>query len=413
MKLLFLTISLFLSPSLVRKPALDTSLQDYSIYTTTYEIGGTNQIGSQMISKYFDSNINIFKEDDLYFLSLTLLDNQALTDLNMSVSEFKSGVKEESSGKKTTYTMTLSKEDIQKEISLSGKVNKMGMNVSFSIKPNFDNLLLTDDKIDENIEFPARFVPELNLDGIGDIETTLNSYYKIPSSKASFNNQDLDVSVSVKAPSGEDVEINDGKIHVTELGLYSISFIASTNLYKTNLGNDSYAKETITLKSNASETSLVKVVDVNETLPKDYIVQCQRISSGSTYDKISSLLKDASSNFEVTNIELMNSTGETLTLEKDIQCYVQTNPNYDRNKVKVYHLEGDNLQFISSTSYGRYVRFEDKKMGTYVILVEGVTKSINLPLVISLSVIGVALIIFAIVFFVIFFIKKKKKLKSN
>lgn len=386
-------------------------LSDYSIYTASYEIGGTNQIGKQMIGKYFDSRAKIFKEDDLYFLSLTLLDNQALTDLNLSVSSLKSGVKEEIDGKKTVYTMTLSYEDIKKEIFVSGNVNKMGMDVSFSIKPDFTSLELTSEKVDEIEEYPARFVPELHFDSLGDIETTLNSYYMIPNVKGFFDGKDLPVEVKVTSPSGEEVQIEENKIHVSELGDYSLAYKTSTDEYKTNLGNDSYALETISLKSNALESDLVKVNDINHVLPEGTIVQCQRIHSGSTYEKISSLLENVSDHYEITDISLIDQNGDKLNLSGTIQCLVNTNPNYNRNKVKVALALDDKLEPVSSENYGRYIRFESQKMGTYVIYVEGVKSSVNLSLLITLSVVGGVLVLALILFLVIFLLRKKKRMQ--
>ncbi len=408
MKFLFLAFSLFVPFSPIKK-AEEIPLSDYSIYTASYEIGGTNQIGKQMIGKYFDSTARIFKEDDLYFLSLTLLDNQALTNLNLSVSSLKSGVKVEVDGKKTVYTMTLSYEDIKKEISVSGNVNKMGMDVSFSIKPDFSSLELTSEKVDETIEYPAQFVPELHFDSFGDIETTLNSYYMIPNVKGFFDGKDLPVEVEVTSPSGEEVQIEENKIHVSELGDYSLAYKTSISEYKTNLGNDSYALETITLKSNAQESDLVKVNDINHVLPEGTIVQCQRIHSGSTYEKISFLLENISDHYEVTDISLMDQNGDKLNLSGTIQCLINTNPNYDRNKVKVALVLDDKLEPVSSENYGRYIRFESQRMGTYVIYVEGVKSSVNLPLLITLSFVGGVLVLALILFLILFRLRKKKK----
>jgi hypothetical protein len=411
MKALFLFLPLVLSFSNNLKFAKSSSLtmQDYSVYTTDYEIGGTNQIGNQMISKYFDSQAKVFKENDLYFLSITLLDNQALSDMDISVSDKKSGILEEVNGKKSTYTITLSYEDLDSEISLSGNVAKMGMSVSFTIHPNITSFVLTDEKVDEKKEYPARFVPELSLDEVGSVETVLDSYYHIPSSKATFEDKEIPVSVSVTSPSGENVAISEDKIRVEEIGEYTISFKASVSDYKTNLGNDSYALETITLKSNALSSGMVKIKDENNVLPSDYIVQCQRIQSGSTYDKVSRILEKVSDNYEITNIALMDKNGEDIHLNGEIECYIQTDPNYDRNKLKVYYLNGDNLELVTSSGYGRYVRFASSRMGTYVVLMEGVKTTVNLPLILSLSIGGTIALIALVVFLILFLIRRKKK----
>ncbi len=408
MKILFLVFS-FLLPYVPVKKAMETPLTDYSIYHASYEINGTNQIGKQMIGKYFDPTAKVFKEDDLYFFSLTLLDNQALTNLDLSISSLKSGIKEEVEGKKTVYTMTLSGEDIEKEISVSGRVDKMGMDVSFSIKMDVSSLEMTSEKIDETIEYPARFVPELCFDSLGDIQTTLNSYYTIPQAKGSFDNHELPVDVLVTSPSGENVSISENKIHVRELGDYRLEFKTSTKEYKTNLGNDSFAIETITLTSNAVSSDLVKVDDINNVLPDGAIVQCQRINSGTTYEKISSLLENVSDHYEITDISLMNQNGDELVLEQPIQCLINTNPNYDRNKVKVALLSDETLEVVSAENFGRYIRFQSKKMGTYVVYVEGLKGTVNLPLILTFSILGGVLLVALIVFLVLLLLRKKKK----
>lgn len=410
MNLFFLTFSLLLSFSPVKKVNQISTISDFSIYKTTYSIGGTNQIGSQMISKYFENEVEVFKENDLYFLSLTLLDNQALSDLNISVSTLKSGILEEINGKQTTYTITLSEEDIQKDIAISGNVAKMAKQVSFTLKADIDNLTNTNEKVSEEKEYPARFVPELQFDFNGEVETTLNSYYKLPEANATFDNQNIPVNINVASPNGNEVEIDENnRIQVNELGTYSIDYFASTSLYKTNLGNDSFVKETINLICNSSINSMVKIVDINNILPKDYVIQCQRIESGINFDKIADLLSGKSENFEVTNISLLNSNGEDINLNDNIEFRVVTNPNYDRNKVKVYYYNEDNLELVSSKGYGRYVSFENSKVGIYVILIEGVKEAFNLPLIITLSIIGLVVIIALIVSVVIWILKKKHK----
>ncbi len=231
----------------------------------------------------------------------------------------------------------------------------------------------------------------------------------IPNVKGFFDGKDLPVEVKVTSPSGEEVQIEENKIRVSELGDYSLAYKTSISEYKTNLGNDSYALETITLKSNAQESDLVKVNDINHVLPEGTIVQCQRIHSGSTYEKISSLLENISDHYEVTDISLMDQNGDKLNLSGTIQCLINTNPNYDRNKVKVAFVLDDKLEPVSSESYGRYIRFESQKTGTYVIYVEGVKSSVNLPLLITLSFVGGVLVLALILFLILFRLRKKKK----
>ncbi len=51
-------------------------------------------------------------------------------------------------------------------------------------------------------------------------------------------------------------------------------------------------------------------------------------------------------------------------------------------------------------------------MGTYVVLIEGIGDKINLPLIISFSMVGIILILDLITFLAIFFPKKKEEKDS-
>ena len=91
--IVFVIISLFMIVifSNINSKA-DSTIEQNSIYTTSYEIGGTNSIGAGMIGKYFDSNVEVSNINDIYLVSITLLDNNALTNLKITPTSDDSGI---------------------------------------------------------------------------------------------------------------------------------------------------------------------------------------------------------------------------------------------------------------------------------------------------------------------------------
>ena len=83
------------------------NIEDNKVYSCDYNIGGTNSIGEGMIKKYFDSNVLVTNVSDYYLVSITLLNNKALTNLRVSVSDLESGLDEEVNAKETVYTISL------------------------------------------------------------------------------------------------------------------------------------------------------------------------------------------------------------------------------------------------------------------------------------------------------------------
>lgn len=386
-------------------------VDDDIIYDTSYEIGGTNSIGQSMIGKYFDDHAYLLKENDLYFLSITLLDNSALSDINISLSDYsyKSGILINENGKKTTYTITLGEEDITSQVNIAGKVSAMNQDVSFTIKLNLDNMTKTSELVDKSFEYPARFVPEILMDAVGDVTSIQNATYKLPDAKAMFGADKCDLEIFVKSPNGDDVDIYQNKIVLTELGEYEVIYKASTSKYKTNLGNDSYTTKSFKVISTSAGSSLVKVIDLNKILPDNYVVQSQRIESGQEYANIKSLLVKKSQKYEITNILLLDNTGEGLNLDANVNYYIKTNPDFNRNNVEVYHLnENGTLEQISARGYGRYVTFEANCTGTFIVLVPGV--SFVMPMWgYALIAVGVIILIGLALFLIIHFVKKRHK----
>jgi hypothetical protein len=413
--LLSLLTILSISPKNALKSYAETSetMIDKNIYQTSFSLGGTSSIGISMINKYFDSNILVVKEDDLYFLSITLLDNNALSDFYIKTSEYQSGILEEVDGKKTTYTITLTHDLISSDLNVTANVASMDKEVSFTLKPDLNSLKNTNEVVDDNKEYKALYVPTLEIEQVGEVTSLQNAIFTLPSVKAYFGENQLNIETKVISPSLSQVEVTDNKFTLEELGTYSITYKASTSLYKTNLGNDSYVEETINVVSSSTTSNDVKIEDINNVLNAKYVIQSQRIESGSKYEEIKTLLKDISENFEITDVNLISESGETITLDSNVKYYINTNPDYDRNKVKVYYLNNGVLEEISCSSYGRYITFEYNKVGTFIVLEPGVSSKVNLGLIISLIASGVIVLMGLLIGGILYSRHRRKTNKEN
>lgn len=411
--IVFVIISLFMIVifSNINSKA-DSIIGQKSIYTTTYEIGGTNSIGAGMIGKYFDSNVEVSNINDIYLVSITLLDNNALTNLKITPTSDDSGSISTISGKKTCYTVSLSYDELSKAIPISGRVDAMNMDVSFNIKVKLDEAVKTDRVLDDSIEYPAIFVPKIEIESIGDINSTQNAICRIPSSKAYFQDEELNVEISVLNPMGAIIDVTNDQFVLEELGNYQIIYKASTNKYKTSLGNDSYITKTINVISSSIESSIVKINDINKILPSGYIISSQRITSGLEYDRISKLLENITENYEITSVKIMDSDAKKLSLDNEVELYIEANHDFNRNEVVIYHIDGDNMTKLDARGYGRYVLTTTSLTGSFVVCVEGI--SFHMPMWgYILIAVGALVLILSIVVLIVVLVKRKRKLNKE
>lgn len=385
------------------------NLEKNKVYSCDYKIGGTNSIGEGMIKKYFDSNVNVVSVSDYFLVSITLLNNKSLTNFSASVCNLDSGILEDKDGKISVYTISLEEEYLSKEIDINSYVASMNMNVNFNITLNLSNLSLTDTLFDETKEYSAVYVPKLKLDSVGDINITQNSICILPKALATFNEKETILLISAISPSGKEVSITNNSFKTQEIGTYKVTYKAVYDEYKTSLGNPSYIESTINVISSSEPSSLVKINDVNGVLPNTYYLITQRITSGSEYDKIISNLINISENYEITSVKIVDDNSNTISLTNSIEYYIETNPLYNRNEISVYLYENDKLIELDSSGYGRYVKLETDKCGTFVVLVKGVTFHMPIWGYILISISGVAILI-GLVTIIILVHKRKKAL---
>ena len=190
-----------------------------------------------------------------------------------------------------------------------------------------------------------------------------------------------------------------------------VIYKAKTSKYKTNLGNDSYTTKVIKVTSLSKSSDSVKIDDLNNILPKNYIVQSQAVTSGSEYEKIVKLMEDYSEHYEAINVSLMDYEGSEITLSDNIKYYLEVSPSFDRNKLEVYYLDGGKLINVACDGYGRYVTFSSNMVGTFIVLVPGITFHMPIWGYILIAA-GILLVIVGAVVATIIIVKKKKYNKT-
>lgn len=411
-KTIFLCLSLMFVICLNINVSANSSFSD-GIYTTSYTIGGQSSIGISMIQKYFDSTAKIEVQSDNYYLTIKTL-SSSLENLNLNLND-KMNVGEEiveETSSITSYTYTLTYENLESELPFSVYVSVRGETFNFTLKVDLDNLTLTDETIDYTIEHKALFEPIININVGSSYELKQNSKFLIPEATASLGDEELEVTSYAYYLNGdykENVSITNSYISLDNIGTYHLVFKASSSLYKTNLGNDTYVIYDIKIISSALGSDIAYYIDSNDILDDDVTLLVSKITNDTViYQNISSLISNISENYEVYSISFVSSSGESITLDNDIEYYVMASTYYNRQNVKVYYYSNDELVEVSSTGYGRYVKFVSDNIGIFVICVPGVT--FHMPiwgyiLIVIASVVLLGLIIFLI----IFFIRKHKK----
>lgn len=73
------------------------------------------------------------------------------------------------------------------------------------------------------------------------------------------------------------------------------------------------------------------------------------------------------------NITYYAQSGEQVLPDDDITLYLIADSTFDRNQIVVYHMADDGtLTKIDCSGYGRYVRIQTDKTGTFIVCIPGV-----------------------------------------
>ena len=378
----------------------------YSVSIDTSDAG--------MGASYLTSTGTIEKSGENYYFAFG--HENALTNLRIADENgLRTGYTSYAEGGVTYYVYTLSASRLQGSLSFTAYIPAMDMDVSFSISLDLANATRTGDYVDVG-ERPAEYVPVIETTAGREYEAASGSVFPIPSATATLGDENLDVSISayyVQGGEQTEVPVTNNSITLENVGEYHVLYRAESSTYLTNLGNPTYTEYDVAITSVAGGSTLAKFEDANGVLAEGTSLLASRITSGSSvYTTAADKMASIADNFEVFGISLVQSDGTAATPSGNITLYLQADMTYDRNEVVVYHMADDGtLTEIVADGYGRYVRFDTDKTGTFIVCIPGV--AFVMPMWgYAVILVACVLVVAAAVTVTVILVRRKKKSKK-
>lgn len=372
-----------------------------------------NLSGLAMGADNFSSSATVEKSGENYYM--TFGHSSSISDMALESGNMQTGYTVRTENGWTYYTYTLSAERLQSSLSFSAYINAMSRDVNFTITLNLANGTRTGDYVDVG-ERPAEYVPVIETTAGREYEAASGSVFPIPSATATLGDENLDVSISayyVQGGEQTEVPVTNNSITLENVGEYHVVYRAESATYKTNLGNNTYTEYDVAITSVAGGSTLAKFEDANGVLAEGTSLLASRITAGSSvFATAAEKMASIADNFEVFGISLVRSDGTAATPSGNITLYLQADMTYDRNEVVVYHMADDGtLMEIVADGYGRYVRFDTDKTGTFIVCIPGV--AFVMPMWgYAVILVACVLVVAAAVTVTVILVRRKKKAKK-
>ena len=372
-----------------------------------------NLSGLAMGADNFSSTATVEKSGDNYYM--TFGHSSSISDMALESGNMQTGYTVRTENGWTYYTYTLSAERLQSSLSFSAYINAMSRDVNFTITLNLANGTRTGDYVDVG-ERPAEYVPVIETTAGREYEAASGSVFPIPSATATLGDENLDVSISayyVQGGEQTEVPVTNNSITLENVGEYHVLYRAESSTYLTNLGNPTCTEYDVAITSVAGGSTLAKFEDANGVLAEGTSLLASRITSGSSvYTTAADKMASIADNFEVFGISLVQSDGTAATPSGNITLYLQANMTYDRNEIVVYHMAEDGaLNELSADGYGRYVKFDTDRTGTFIVCIPGV--AFVMPMWgYAVILVACVLVVAAAVMVTVILVRRKKKAKK-
>ena len=378
----------------------------------TYSVP-VNLDGLAMGADNFSSAATVEKSGDNYYM--TFGHSSSISDLVLESGNMQTGYTVRTENGWTYYTYTMSEERLQSSLSFSAYINAMSRDVSFTITLNLADGTRTGDYVDVG-ERPAEYVPVIETSAGDSYEAARGTVFPIPSATATLGSENLDVSISayyVQGGERTDVAITNNSITLENVGEYHVVYRAESGTYLTNIGNPSYIEYDVKITSSAGGSTLARVEDPNSVLPEGTSILPSRITAGTLYEQAAEKMKSIADNFEVFGVSLVGTDGTQVMPGGNITLYLQANMTYDRNEVVVYHMAEDGaLTELSADGYGRYVKFDTDKTGTFIVCIPGV--AFVMPMWgYAIILVVCVLVVAAAITVTVVLVRKRKKAKKT
>lgn len=373
-----------------------------------------NLSGLAMGADNFSSSATVEKSGENYYM--TFGHSSSISDMALESGNMQTGYTVRTENGWTYYTYTMSAERLQSGLSFSAYINAMNRDVSFTITLNLANGTRTGNYVDVG-ERPAEYVPVIQTTAGREYEAASGSVFPIPSATATLGDENLDVSISayyVQGGEQTEISVTNNSVTLENVGEYHVVYRAESSTYLTNLGNPTYTEYDVTITSVAGGSTLAKFEDANGVLAEGSSLLASRITAGSSVfamaaDKMASI----ADNFEVFGISYVSADGTAATPSGNITLYLQANMTYDRNEVVVYHMAEDGtLTELSADGYGRYVKFDSDKTGTFIVCIPGV--AFVMPMwEYAVILVACVLVVAAAVTVTVILVRRKKKARKQ
>lgn len=339
----------------------------------TYSVP-VNLDGLKMGADNFSSSATVEKSGENYYM--TFGHSSSISDMVLESGNMQTGYTVRTENGWTYYTYTMSAERLQSSLSFTAYIVPMSMTVDFSITLNLAAGTRTGDYVDVG-ERPAEYVPVIETTAGREYEAARGTVFPIPSATATLGNENLDVSISayyVQGGEQTEISVTNNSLTLENVGEYHVVYRAESATYKTNLGNNTYTEYDVAITSVAGGSTLAKFEDENGVLAEGTSLLAGRITAGSSvFATAAEKMASIADNFEVFGISYVSADGTAATPDGNITLYLQADMTYDRNEVVVYHMAEDGaLTEISAEGYGRYVKFDTDKTGTFIVCIPGV-----------------------------------------
>ena len=367
-----------------------------------------NLSGLAMGADNFSSSATVEKSGDNYYM--TFGHSSSISNLVLESGNKQTGYTVKAEGGWTYYTYTMSAQRLQSSLSFSAYINAMSRDVSFTITLNLANGTRTGDYVDVG-ERPAEYVPVITTTA-GDTQMEKGATYVLPAATAVLGDEVCEVTTKVFY-GGEEVAVDRNRFTLENAGEYTVIYRAESSAYKTNLGNNSYSEYAFTVVSKVGATVLAKFEDESGALSSGTAIQASKITVGTAYELAAEKMKTIADNFSVMSVSYFTESGEEVTPGGNVSLYLVADMTYDRNKIVVYHLSEDGeLTKIDCSGYGRYVRLQTDKTGTFIVCIPGV--AFVMPMWgYALILIACVLVLGAGITLIIILVRKKRKRKAN
>lgn len=420
MKILFkfnmLILLLFLSiSSNVDNVVLYTST--HSTYNATFAAESSSDIGSSMVNSQFESNISIEKIDGLNYIYLSAIEEGVISNYKFTFNNYSLGTKTIDT---KTILFVLSDSNLHNKITVEAYVSVMYSNVEFNLTINND-LEFISNSINNLDDRPAEFIPTFSINTYSFGTQIQGSVIVIPTIFAYIDKLNCDVERKAYYQVGtelKEVELLGSNLTLSNTGHYFIRYSATSSAYKTyNNENTSNIFEIkifvmsdggVTYSTYSNIDNTIELGDYNFSLTSVVELHTSKLEEGDKYNDIKLALSNISTNFDVYNIVLIDSSYNEVNYNSKMYLSIKIDGTYDRSKTDLYYYENGNLTKLNSNIYVNKIVVDTHLNGTFIVVENNVsTLSSIMIIIIILTIILIISTLGIITTLIICFINKR------